>query len=74
VRHSLTNYLIAFELFTTYPAILNTRPLAALVAITQTALLARSLRAGNSNLWCRHHWRMSLPAPLYHKLYVALTF
>jgi len=34
--------------------------LSAPVAITQNAFLARSLRAGNSNLWSRNHWRMSL--------------
>jgi len=47
-------------LFTTCPAILNTRSLAALAAITQNVFPARSLRAGNFNLWFHHHWRMLL--------------
>jgi len=34
--------------------------LTALVVITQNLFLARSLRAGNFNLWFRHHWRMLL--------------
>ena len=47
-------------LFTTWSSILNTRSLAALVAITQNVFLATSQRPGNSYLWSRHHWRMSL--------------
>jgi len=43
-------------LFTKCPSILNTRSLAALVDIMQNVFLASLLRAGNSNLWSRHHW------------------
>jgi len=39
---------------------LNTHSLAALVTITQEVVLARPLGLGNSNLWSRYHWRMSL--------------
>jgi len=53
-------YKFALLLFTICPAILNTRWLAALIAITQNIFLAGLLRAGNSNLSSRHHWRMLL--------------
>jgi len=48
-------FIFALLLFTKYLAILNTRSLAALVAITQNVFTARSLRAGSSNLWFRNN-------------------
>jgi len=49
---SLTDKRVKFALllFMICPDILNTRLLAVLVAITRNVFLARSLRAGNSNL------------------------
>jgi len=59
---SFTDEIFQFDilLFTACPEILCTRLIAALVAITHNVFLARSPRAGNSNLWSRHHWRMLL--------------
>jgi len=53
-------FKISFLLFTTLPVIQNTRSLAALVFSVQNIFFAKSLRAGNYNLWSRHHWRMLL--------------
>jgi len=50
----------ALLLLTTCPAVQNTRSLAVLVLISQNLFFARSMRAGNFNLWSRHHWRMLL--------------
>jgi len=44
-------------LFTTWSSILNTCSLETLVAITHNVFLARSLEAGNSNLWSHHRWK-----------------
>ena len=46
-------FKFALLLFTTWSSILNTRSLAALVAITQNVFPARWLRPENSNLWSR---------------------
>jgi len=51
-------FKISLLLFTTCQAINSTRSLAALVVITRSIFLSRSLRAGNYNLWSRYHWRM----------------
>jgi len=59
VCDSLTNSSNFLLLFTTWPSILNTRSLAALVAIMQNVFLTRSLKSGSSYLWFRHHWRTS---------------
>jgi len=72
---SFTDKLFKFALllFTTRPAILNTRSLAALVPISQSVFLARSLRAGNSNL-CSCPPLKNISTPLHHKLSAALKF
>jgi len=59
---SFTNELLklALLLFTTCSSILNTRSLAALVAIAQNVFPARLLRAGHFYPWPRYHWRISL--------------
>jgi len=69
---SVTNFKFAL-LLTTCPSIRNSRLPAAPLAITQNVFLAGSLRVGNSSLWFRHHWRMSLrPTPLYRPARIAL--
>jgi len=72
---SFTNELfkLAFLLFKTCLAILNTRSLEALVAMMQRVFLASSLRAGNYKVLSRHHWE-NAGRHLYHTLSVALNF
>jgi len=72
---SFTDKLFKFSLllFKTCPAILNTRSLAALLPISQSVFLARSLRAGNSNL-CSCPPLKNISTPLHHKLSAALKF
>jgi len=48
------HFKFALLQFTTCPAILSTRLLVAVIAINQNVFLARSLRAGNINLWSRY--------------------
>jgi len=51
----LTNFKNCTSAIQDMPSVLNTRSLAALVAIKQNVFLASSLRAGYYNLWSRHH-------------------
>jgi len=67
-------FKISFLLFTTFPVIQNIRSPAALIFIVQNAFLAKSLRAGNYNLWSRHHWRMLLHRKLSVAYLASVTF